>query len=348
MSFKSASFLEKYDTILFDMDGVITSEEMYWKAAALTVYEFLHSKNYYGSEDIVPSECMKRADELRAKYFCNDKTIKFVKEKGINNNWDLAYIVLAVSFHLDTENFEDVLTYLINLDEDRVGIYKHAEELLAEELCLPNDHVKLHGAFWTDIQHSFQEWFLGNKIFPLEWFTSNIQQGKTGLMYLETPVIDKEKLRKMLSELSKTHTLGIGTGRPYTEAINALEVFDIRKYFDETRIVSHTYMTNLEEKLKAEGKDVSIIKPHPFVFLKGTFGKEASDYDLIDGKYDKEKCKRTLVIGDALCDLYAAKAGGCDFAAVLTGVQGKDAKAAFEKENATYILDDVLCLAEEI
>jgi len=107
-------------------------------------------------------------------------------------------------------------------------------------------------------------------------------------------------------------------------------------------------MTNLEEKLKAEGKDVSIIKPHPFVFLKGTFGKEASDYDLIDGKYDKEKCKRTLVIGDALCDLYAAKAGGCDFAAVLTGVQGKDAKAAFEKENATYILDDVLCLAEEI
>ena len=44
MAYKPAPFLEKYDTILFDMDGVITSEEMYWKAAALIVHEFLHSK----------------------------------------------------------------------------------------------------------------------------------------------------------------------------------------------------------------------------------------------------------------------------------------------------------------
>ena len=30
-----------FDKIIFDMDGVITSEFIYWDAAALTIYELL-------------------------------------------------------------------------------------------------------------------------------------------------------------------------------------------------------------------------------------------------------------------------------------------------------------------
>lgn len=347
--YKKASFLEKYDTILFDMDGVITSEEMYWKAAALTVYEFINSKKYYGSEDINPSECMLMAEELRAKYFCDDKTIKFAKNKGLNNNWDLVYIVLAVFFHIDPdEDFKAVLSYLEELDMDGEEMCAHAEELLSEELCVPKEHVKRFGDFWTEIQHCFQEWFLGNKLFPKEWFTPNIQEGKTGLMYLETPIVDKEKLLIVLDVLSKTHTLGIGTGRPYTEAIGALETFNITKYFDKTRFISHNYIISMEERLKEEGKPENLMKPHPFVFLKGVFGDEISDDDILAGNYDKERCRRTLVIGDALCDLRAAFAGNCDFAAVLTGVQGQAAKEVFEREKATYVLDNVLELCEEV
>ena len=191
-------------------------------------------------------------------------------------------------------------------------------------------------------------WFLGNKLFPKEWFQPNMQEGKTGLMYLETPIINKEKLLLSLEVLSETHTLGIGTGRPYTEAKGALETFNISKYFDKTRFISHNYITNTEERLKEAGKPEVLTKPHPFVFLKGVFGDEISDDDILAGKYDKERCKRTLVIGDALCDLRAAFAGGCDFAAVLTGVQGKDAREVFEAEKATYILDDVLSLVCEV
>jgi len=165
---------------------------------------------------------------------------------------------------------------------------------------------------------------------------------------MEKPIVDKEKLSIMLETLSKTHTLGIGTGRPITEAISALEGFNIRKYFDESRIISHNYIVNAEENLKEKGKPLVLAKPHPFMFLKGTFGAEISDYDILEGKYDKDRCLRTLVVGDAVCDLDAAFAGGCDFAAVLTGVQKKDAKDVFIAKKATYILDDILSLVKEV
>ncbi|MBE7039821.1 MAG: hypothetical protein E7398_03740 [Ruminococcaceae bacterium] len=349
IKYKSASFLDKYDTILFDMDGVITSEEAYWKSAALTLFEFLNSKKYYGSKDIDAGRCMLMADELTEKYFCDGRIIKFIKNKGINNNWDLAYIVLAVYFHIDEEdNFEAVLDYLKELDMDGKEMCDHAGKLLSEELCVPLEHVKRFGDFWTEIQHCFQEWFLGNRLFQKEWFVPSTQEGKTGLMYMEKPIVDKEKLSIMLETLSKTHTLGIGTGRPITEAISALEGFNIRKYFDESRIISHNYIVNAEENLKEKGKPLVLAKPHPFMFLKGTFGAEISDYDILEGKYDKDRCLRTLVVGDAVCDLDAAFAGGCDFAAVLTGVQKKDAKDVFIAKKATYILDDILSLVKEV
>jgi len=148
IKYKSASFLDKYDTILFDMDGVITSEEAYWKSAALTLFEFLNSKKYYGSKDIDAGRCMLMADELTEKYFCDGRIIKFIKNKGINNNWDLAYIVLAVYFHIDEEdNFEAVLDYLKELDMDGKEMCDHAGKLLSEELCVPLEHVKRFGDF---------------------------------------------------------------------------------------------------------------------------------------------------------------------------------------------------------
>jgi len=349
IKYRPASFLDNYDTILFDMDGVITSEEMYWKAAALTVFEFLNSKKYYGSKEIDVKRCMLMADELAKKYFCDGKIIKLVKNKGINNNWDLAYIVLAVYFHIDKEDdFEAVLKYLNELCMDGGELCSHAEELLSEELCVPREHVKRFGDFWTEIQHCFQEWFLGNKLFQREWFIPSIQEGKTGLMYMEKPIVDKEKLSLMLETLSKTHTLGIGTGRPLTEAVSALECFNIRKYFDESRLISHNYIVDAQERLKQEGKTMSLTKPHPFMFLKGTFGAEIEDCDILEGKFDKKRSKRTLVVGDAVCDLDAAFAGGCDFAAVLTGVHKNDAKEVFVNKKATYILDDILSLVDEV
>lgn len=347
MAYKPASFLDKYDTILFDMDGVITSEEGYWEAAALAIHEFLNSNKYYGSKDYDPSFAFSKKAELRTKYFCDDKTIKYVKKLGFNTNWDLAYIVLAIAIHLEAEDdFEPVYEYLKELNMNADELCEHIETILADDLCMPREHMKRFGDFWTEIQLSFQEWFLGNKLFEHNWHVREIQPGKQGIVKTELPVCDKDKIVKVLETLSKTHTLGIGTGRPAPEALGALDAWDIRKYFDETRIINHDYLKRAESHLADEGKDVVLSKPHPFIFLKGVFGDEICDCDIAHKKYDKEKCKKTLVIGDAMSDLKAALAGDCDFAAVLTGIDGKDARKAFEEANATYILDNVLCLCE--
>ncbi len=53
-----------------------------------------------------------------------------------------------------------------------------------------------------------------------------------------------------------------------------------------------------------------------------------------------------LVVGDSLADLLAARQMGCRFAAVLTGLSGKDARSEFEKHQADYILDSVLDIQE--
>ena len=50
----------------------------------------------------------------------------------------------------------------------------------------------------------------------------------------------------------------------------------------------------------------------------------------------------TMIVGDSLADLLAAREMGCTFAAVLTGLSGKSARADFEEHHADYILDGVL------
>src|SRR5579864_918301 len=40
------------DLIIFDLDGVITSEEAYWDAAGLTLHELLYSPRYWGLHEI--------------------------------------------------------------------------------------------------------------------------------------------------------------------------------------------------------------------------------------------------------------------------------------------------------
>ena len=69
---KLKSFLNKYDTIIFDMDGVITSEQNYWNAAALTVWETLADKSH---AKIDTEYCMRHLKEIRGEVFCGDELI---------------------------------------------------------------------------------------------------------------------------------------------------------------------------------------------------------------------------------------------------------------------------------
>ena len=97
------------DLIVFDLDGVITSEEAYWDAAGLTLHELLYSPSYWdvdgsrlgaGEHDgqdkryrpaatAEESRCISRAILPEAE-------ILALKARAINSNWDVCYAAVCL------------------------------------------------------------------------------------------------------------------------------------------------------------------------------------------------------------------------------------------------------------
>lgn len=83
--------------IIFDMDGVITSEECYWNTAALVVWELLFSRRGLalqappGLPPFEPAPGSSRIATVRRVIFHDDRVITFFKQRAVNSNWDLAF-----------------------------------------------------------------------------------------------------------------------------------------------------------------------------------------------------------------------------------------------------------------
>ncbi len=332
------SFLDKYDTIIFDLDGVLTSEQNYWDSAALTVVEFLKSKRYLGNDTVNTAEMSEKVAELRREVFVNDELITFFKGIGVNSNWDLGYVTVLISLILDSVDFNEILEYAKTLSNNILDEYERLAEQAAYMAGLDYEYTKRNGRLWTDMRDCFQEWFLGDRIFCEQYGRTPFESGKPGLIYKECPIPDLDDLKKLLGELSKTKRLCTGTGRQYAEMKEPLENWGIMKYFSQDGLCNFTHVTEAEKRFD----NFALTKPHPYMFLKALYGTDYDDEKLIHGDYDKEKIERTLVVGDAGADILAARAMGADFCAVLTGVSGKSARSYFKELKAEYILDSVI------
>ena len=328
--------LDKYDTVIFDMDGVITNESCYWDSATLTVYEHLKSKTYLGSETVDPDYCMENVSELRKHIFCDDKLIMRMKEIGVNNNCDMAYLVICIMLILDTDNPLKVYEYVLNIDGNILDYYDKIAQLTAEKTGMSFEHLKRDGDFCKGVYDCFQEWFLGDELFEESNGRKPKLTGKAGILGNETPLVSKDDLHKLLAQLAEKKRVCVATGRPYMEMMGPLNSWDILKYFAPDGLCHFDNVVDAQNKF-----DTILTKPHPYIFLKALYGENYPDEKIIKGDYDKEKIKKALVVGDAGADILAAQAMGADFCAVLTGVHGKNARAYFEELNSTYIFDDV-------
>lgn len=315
-------FLDKYDTLILDMDGVVTSEQRYWDAAALTVYEMLHSDEYFGDNAIDFKKMSKNTLSIRKEVFFDDELITILKKKGVNSNWDLAYVTLAFSLIYGKDM---VLEKAKAMSENILCEYEKIAKLLSEKLSKDTFSTSRSGEFWAAIHKCFQDWYLGT-------------DKKEGLVFCEEPLFETSKMQSLLKELSLSKKrLCIGTGRPKDEIIIPLKKWNVIKYFDENAIIT------FDDVIKAEREQSkTLTKPHPYVFLKALYGSDYPDEKILCADYDKEKIKSTLVVGDAGADILAAQAMGADFCAVLTGVSGQEAREYFKKQNSDYILNSLL------
>lgn len=331
------SFLDKYDTVIFDMDGVITSEQNYWNCAALTVWEYL---NLNKGIHIDATYGMKNYGKIRKKVFCDDELISVLKGKGVNSNWDLGYMIVLISWICKVdEDFEPVLEYARKLPDNIIDEYDNLAKECSDISGFDFEWLKRNGVMWQTMQSLFQEWFLGEKL----WGKPSIHPGKTGLLFNEEPIVDKSKLHILLKELSESKRLCTGTGRPLVEMMRPLEDWEIKNYFAVNGLCNYDHVVAAEKELNNN----ALTKPHPYMFLKALYGTDYDNAKILDGDYDKSKISKTLIVGDAGSDILAAKAMGADFCAVLTGVSGQAARGYFEKMKAEYILDDVCSMLEE-
>ncbi len=314
--------LHKYDTIIFDLDGVLTSEQAYWNSAALTVYEMINSREYFGDKQLDVAYASEHYPEIRAEIFSNDKTIISWKNKGVNSNWDLAYVCLSA--YLLTGSIDKVYDYIHNFDGGALELYDFLGKQLSEKLNKPFDYTKRCGDLWHELVRVFQRWCFGT-------------DDRIGLLTNEKPLIDLPQLHTLLRTLSATHTLAVGSGRTYEEIEPPFIRWDILQYFDYNRIISYADVLQAE---KSHGGTYS--KPHAYMFIKAAMGKDFDDGKAVSGNYDSARMRKCVVVGDAGADIIAAQAAGMDFIAVLTGINGTGARGYFEEMKATYILDNVM------
>ena len=328
--------LSNFDAVIFDMDGVITTEKMYWRTAALTVAELIS-----GGKDLADS------DELYNCIFHGEETIKLIKNLGVNTNYDLAYVVYCTYIALNPaakeitdEHFQKVFD---KIKKCRISAPELYEVCCADAArALGKDKKELaRGAspLWDRLIKFFQLWYLGTEKYNSLTGSKETAPRKGLCKADKYPAVSMEDLHDTLKFLkSKGLKLGIGTGRPLFEALSPLKLWNIYDYFEEDMICTLTEVENAEKTLRTA---VTLTKPHPFVFLKSLFGRDCSDSKLICGDYPKDAPKRALIVGDAAADLLAAKQGGFPFLGVMTGVDGNAAKKFFEENGADYILPSI-------
>ncbi|MEK5392762.1 HAD family hydrolase [Margalitia sp. FSL K6-0131] len=373
-------------TILFDVDGVLLSEERYFDASALTVWELLYSENYLGiaPEKFKTSYSDEEIASIRKQVFEEaDQVLKFFKSRGLNANWDMIYIAFSYQLiHLlsqikDQEHsqivnwfenemdrktlleIKDVLKrYKLEIDFSKLledfkkfpqakrELFIVLDKLAEEKLGVQSEIFKQKGSLWSICEHCSQEWYVGDKNILASTGRASVQTGKKGFLDDEKVLAKPEEIADLFQFLRESGiSIGIGTGRPELETIEPFAALGWLDQFDVQHIVT------ADDVLKAEntrGSGISLSKPHPFTYLMALKGKGAKVDEILNQTLPIEYGNEVLVVGDSLADLLAAQKMGCRFAAVLTGLSGKDARTEFEEHNAEIILDSVLDIKELI
>lgn len=366
-------------TVLFDVDGVFLSEERYFDASALTVWELLMSDNYLGlsgKESFPTSYSDEEIAAIRARVFINDDVLNFLKSRGMNANWDMIYMTIADQLihlvsQLSAEAREEAKVILSgDIDREALGVLKrlfkknpvkpdfgrflhdfadtnatkqelitYLNDVAEKRLGIKTDVFKPKSAFWHVGEHASQEWYVGDSNIVSSTGEPSVQPGKAGFLNDEVTLAEPKLIQRMF-RVFKEKGLNIGIGTGRPR----LETFEPFRYLNWLDELDQDHIVTADDVLQAEKAfdAAPLAKPHPFTYLAAFHGKN-SDLQLWTPREPEklENGQEVLIVGDSLADLLAARQIGSRFAAVLTGLSGQKARKEFEEHHADYILDSV-------
>ena len=387
----------KIDTVIFDMDGVITGEAEYWSAADHTVLELLYSKQFTGLiDDTMLSVLHKSGAPVAFEHFVSPAFIALLRNNGINTNWDLAYFSFALYLielmaesqprrdagalfekpfapetlsvfgamlperRMSLEKMDSLGAYFMSFVRKRmkeaaanggaddpakraVAFVGHVNAWRLERTGLSAPEFERRGPMWDLVVALFQERYLGDLLYLKDNDSRISAIPKLGTIQYEVPVIPLGGILSGLSLLKEAGMkFGIATGRPYDEIMIPLKSWGLYHFFDPRHISTHREIHEAEKHLSEQGRPASIAKPHPYVYLRAIH-PDASIDELLEMPLPlpKELGERTLIVGDSLSDLIAARTMGARSAVVLTGIKSLEAVEQMRALDPDFILEDV-------
>lgn len=116
--------------VIFDVDGVLLSEERYYDVSALTVWEILYGRQYMGlpseREDFDASAVTDgQIAAIRSEVWGKDSLLSWLKQRGINSNWDMVHAWLITCFWLfgrSTADAPAVMCFLSASKRNRISM----------------------------------------------------------------------------------------------------------------------------------------------------------------------------------------------------------------------------------
>ena len=256
--------MKRKNLIVFDMDGVIIDvSASYRDVVRRTAGLFLQP---------APG-----AQKLPEPLFALSELAAVKQSGGLNNDWDLTFVVISLLFTLvdnpaagtardlwqryhDTIGHCD-LTALIGFLQktDRPLVYLLREHGRREDPFVRSLYQGDVGS-GNIIKQIFQEIYLGEKLFRSTYnLIAAVYRGE-GFILREKVLID----RHLLAELAGDNLLAIATGRPRAEAEYPLQHFQLKQFFSQILTLDDCLA---EEKriFDREGRTVSLSKPNPFM-----------------------------------------------------------------------------------
>jgi phosphoglycolate phosphatase-like HAD superfamily hydrolase len=229
------------DLIIFDLDGVITSEEAYWDAAGLTLHELMYSPRYWGIRASKNYSPATTAEESRyiSRSTLPESEIMVYKARSINSNWDTCYVAVCLrlidALALLQKQVPGTISDLLPLrpwESDWIAAFREKITLRAGsldtslfdvppflgytglELINRFDvyasevlEISVEGIFsrysplWAFCRDIFQEWYLGEELYTQTYGHAPAQTGKPGCIHFEHPLLPLEEVRVTLGRL---------------------------------------------------------------------------------------------------------------------------------------------------
>ncbi|MDK8285683.1 HAD family hydrolase [Dialister micraerophilus] len=365
--------------VIFDIDGVLFSEENYFDVAALTIQEWLYDSIYLGlptEADLCNIKNTNRGNISSTRYYLwgNDKLIHFLKSKGINSEWDMVHAYLSTTIGLMAREYflktGEKLNVCISTEKDikKAGLVlmglsiPGSEEILSFwQNILKNDAngieifdfllfefgkylenvkwLQLQSNFWNMHKETFLNIYLGTNLFISEFGKFPYNGRKEGFIKFDKSLAPASKIKAMFQQIKQ---------KGYKIAIATG-----RKRI-ETKIPfkQNNWLEEFDEEYIAtvsDAEDVSKLlkckipdKPDPFIYYCAMLGRKKENYlNYLNGDILLDENDKYIIVGDSIADFLAAKKIGVSFIGITGTYKFSSLENILKNENCVCV-DSVL------